>query len=156
MVSEEQMKTALRYIETAKREGGALAARRQSHAADSGGFYVEPTMFDQVAPDNTLAREEVFGPVLAVTRVQRAGRGVSASPTTPIYGLAAGLWTAGHRRSPTGRLARSAPVWSGSTAGTPATSRCRSAASSSRASVATAACTRLHKYADLKSVSITF
>src|SRR5262249_2189429 len=58
MVSEEQMKTALRYIETAKSEGGSLALGGNRMLEESGGFYVEPTVFDGVKPENTLAREE--------------------------------------------------------------------------------------------------
>jgi gamma-glutamyl-gamma-aminobutyraldehyde dehydrogenase len=92
MVSEEQMMTALRYIEIAKSEGGALTLGGRRVRADSGGFYVEPTIVDRVQPENTLAREEVFGPVLAVTRFKTADDAIRIANDTN-YGLAAGLWT---------------------------------------------------------------
>src|SRR6185312_6281828 len=68
MVSQEQMQTALHHIEKAKHEGSALTLGGNRTRVDSGGFYVEPTVFDRVNPETTLAREEVFGPVLAITR----------------------------------------------------------------------------------------
>lgn len=92
MASEEQMKTALRYIETAKREGGMLALGGNRTLIESGGFYVEPTVFDRIRPEATLAREEVFGPVLAVTRFTEADEAIRIANDT-TYGLAAGLWT---------------------------------------------------------------
>jgi gamma-glutamyl-gamma-aminobutyraldehyde dehydrogenase len=92
MASEEQMQTALRYIETAKREGGALALGGSRTRLDSGGFYVEPTVFDRVSPENTIAREEVFGPVLAVTHFNEPDDAIRIANDTS-YGLAAGLWT---------------------------------------------------------------
>jgi 4-(gamma-glutamylamino)butanal dehydrogenase len=92
MVSEEQMQTALRYIETAKQEGGALVLGGSRTRVDSGGFYVEPTVFDRVTPENTIAREEVFGPVLAVTRFKEPNDAIRIANDTS-YGLAAGLWT---------------------------------------------------------------
>ena len=92
MASEEQMQTALRYIETAKREGGALALGGSRTRLDSGGFYVEPTVFDRVLPENTIAREEVFGPVLAVTYFNEPDDAIRIANDTS-YGLAAGLWT---------------------------------------------------------------
>jgi 4-(gamma-glutamylamino)butanal dehydrogenase len=92
MVSESQMKTVLGYIDTAKTEGAALALGGNRVRADSGGFYVEPTVFDGVAPSATLAQEEVFGPVLAVTTFRGSQEALKIANDT-IFGLAAGLWT---------------------------------------------------------------
>ena len=92
MVSSEQMKTALRYIETAKREGASLALGGGQTRAESGGFYLTPTVFDQVAPTQTIAREEIFGPVLAITRFKTPDDAIRIANGT-VYGLAAGLWT---------------------------------------------------------------
>jgi gamma-glutamyl-gamma-aminobutyraldehyde dehydrogenase len=78
MVSAEQMQTALRYIETAKREGAELRLGGKQALADSGGFYVEPTVFNAVAPDATLSREEVFGPGARHHQIQDAGRRAAA------------------------------------------------------------------------------
>jgi acyl-CoA reductase-like NAD-dependent aldehyde dehydrogenase len=66
MVSERQMNTALDYIATADSQGARRVLGGQRVRQDSGGFYVEPTIFDRVEAGHTLAREEVFGPVLGV------------------------------------------------------------------------------------------
>lgn len=92
MVSQEQMKTALRYIDTAQKEGASLKLGGHQTRADTGGFYVEPTVFADVQPKHTLAREEVFGPVLAVTKFSNADDAFRMANDT-VYGLAAGLWT---------------------------------------------------------------
>lgn len=92
MVSEGQMNTVLGYIEGAKADGAklTLGGRRVRH--NSGGFYVEPTIFDGVAPSSTLAKEEVFGPVLAVTEFDTADEAFNIANDT-IFGLASGVWT---------------------------------------------------------------
>ena len=92
MVSAEQMQTALRYIETATSEGAGLRLGGKRARVDSGGFFVEPTVFDKVAPEAALAREEVFGPVLAVTSFSEPDEAIRLANDT-VYGLAAGLWT---------------------------------------------------------------
>lgn len=153
MVSEEQMKTALRYIETAKREGGSLALGGNRTRAESGGFYVEPTVFDSVTPENTLAREEVFGPVLAVTRFKEADDAIRIANDSN-YGLAAGLWTKditlAHRAA---REIRAGLVWINGWDSCDITMPFggfkQSGFGRDRSLHA------LHKYADLKSVSIT-
>ncbi len=92
MSSAEQMKTALSYIETGKREGAALALGGGQTRAETGGFYLAPTVFDQVAPTQTIAREDIFGPVLAITRFKTPEEAIRIANDT-VYGLAAGLWT---------------------------------------------------------------
>jgi gamma-glutamyl-gamma-aminobutyraldehyde dehydrogenase len=92
MVSAEQMQTALRYIEGASRDGAALRLGGKRARVDSGGFFVEPTVFDKVAPEAALTREEVFGPVLAVTSFNEPDEAIRLANGT-VYGLAAGLWT---------------------------------------------------------------
>lgn len=154
MVSEEQMKTALRYIETAKQEGGALALGGNRTRVSSGGFYVEPTVFDRVTPENTLAREEVFGPVLAVVRFKEPDDAIRIANDTN-YGLAAGLWTKdislAHRAA---REIRAGLVWVNGWDACDITMPFggfkQSGFGRDRSLHA------LHKYADLKSVSITF
>ncbi|MBS0235650.1 MAG: aldehyde dehydrogenase [Proteobacteria bacterium] len=153
MVSEEQMKTALRYIETAKREGGSLALGGKRTLEESGGFYVEPTVFDGILPENTLAREEVFGPVLAVTRFKEPDEAIGIANDTS-YGLAAGLWTKdvtlAHRAA---RELRAGLVWINGWDACDITMPFggfkQSGFGRDRSLHA------LHKYADLKSVSIT-
>ena len=92
IVSESQMNTVLGYIETAKKEGAGLALGGNRVRHNSGGFYVEPTVFEDVDPASTLAKEEVFGPVLAVTTFRTPDEALKIANDT-IFGLASGVWT---------------------------------------------------------------
>src|ERR1700674_1335238 len=66
IVSQEQMQTVLGYIEAGKKEGAKLVAGGNRVSVDGGkGFFIEPTIFGDVKNDMTIAREEIFGPVLA-------------------------------------------------------------------------------------------
>ncbi|MDT8991265.1 aldehyde dehydrogenase [Curvibacter sp. APW13] len=92
LVDRIQMDTVLRYIESGKSEGAKLVAGGEQALVESGGCYVQPTIFDGVKPSMTIAREEIFGPVLAVmsfTDVAEVVKEANAS----IYGLQAGVWT---------------------------------------------------------------
>ena len=60
--------------------------------AESGGYFVEPTIFDNVNNDMTIAREEIFGPVLSVITVKDADEAVKIANDTN-FGLAAALYT---------------------------------------------------------------
>ena len=67
IVSQEQMQTVLGYIEAGKREGAKLVAGGNRVSVNgSKGFFIEPTIFGDVKNDMKIAREEIFGPVLAV------------------------------------------------------------------------------------------
>jgi gamma-glutamyl-gamma-aminobutyraldehyde dehydrogenase len=111
MVSETQMKTALRYISKAREEGDALVLGGEQVLTDTGGFYIEPTIFDGLKPTSTLAREEVFGPVLGVMTFKDTAEALRIANDT-IYGLAAGLWTSDLDRGMTmARRLRAGLVW---------------------------------------------
>ena len=92
LVDRTQMESVMRYIETGKAEGARLLAGGEQALADTGGCYVQPTIFDGVRNDMTIAREEIFGPVLSVlsfTDIHDVVRQANQS----IYGLQAGVWT---------------------------------------------------------------
>ncbi len=89
-VSADQMDVILRYIDSGKREGARVVTGGERHG--SVGYFVKPTVFDQVEPGMTIAREEIFGPVLAVIAVQDADDAVAKANDT-MYGLAAAVWT---------------------------------------------------------------
>ena len=88
-----QMKTVLGYIASGKEEGARLLAGGTQARLESGGLYVEPTLFDGVDAGMRIAREEIFGPVLSVLAFNDLDEAVRQANATP-YGLAAAVWTA--------------------------------------------------------------
>jgi gamma-glutamyl-gamma-aminobutyraldehyde dehydrogenase/4-guanidinobutyraldehyde dehydrogenase/NAD-dependent aldehyde dehydrogenase len=88
-----QMKTVLGYIEDGKAAGARLLAGGCAARQDSGGLYIEPTLFDGVDAGMRIAREEIFGPVLSVLSFTDLDEAVRQANATP-YGLAAAVWTA--------------------------------------------------------------
>ncbi len=93
LVSEQQMQKVLTYIEKGSAEGAKLVAGGQRAAVGDGkGFFVQPTVFDGVRGDMTIAREEIFGPVLAAIEFADIDEVVRKANDNP-YGLAAAVWT---------------------------------------------------------------
>lgn len=92
LVEEGHMEKVLSYIEKANQEGASckLGGNRSEGRV---GYFVDPTIFDDVKPSMTIAREEIFGPVLSVLTFNGADEAIQMANDT-IYGLAAGLWTA--------------------------------------------------------------
>ena len=93
-----QMKTVLGYIASGKEEGARLLAGGAAARVESGGLYVEPTLFDGVDASMRIAREEIFGPVLSVLSFTDLDEAVRQANATP-YGLAAAVWTADMSRA---------------------------------------------------------
>jgi len=93
IVSERQMETVLGYIEKGKTEGAKLVAGgRRVDIGTGRGNFLAPTVFDDVRNDMTIAREEIFGPVLATIAFDDVEDAVRQANDTP-YGLAAAVWT---------------------------------------------------------------
>ncbi len=92
VVSKRQQQTVLGYIEKGKAEGAKLAAGGKSATVNGKGYFVEATVFDGVKPEMTIAREEIFGPVLAVLAFDDLEEGIRLANQS-MYGLAAGIWT---------------------------------------------------------------
>ena len=93
IVSQEQMQTVLGYIEAGKKDGATLAAGGNRVMIDGGkGFFIEPTIFADVKNDMTIAREEIFGPVLSVLTFDDIDEVIEQANNNP-YGLAAAVWT---------------------------------------------------------------
>ena len=93
IISEEQGKRILQYIETGKQEAALVTGgRRLRGGIYDGGCYIEPTIFDGVGRKARIAQEEIFGPVLAVQTFEDEEEAVAIANDSR-YGLAAGLWT---------------------------------------------------------------
>jgi gamma-glutamyl-gamma-aminobutyraldehyde dehydrogenase len=92
VATREQLATNMRFVDQAVSEGAILAAGGKRILEETGGFYMQPTIFTSVAPEMTLAREEVFGPVLAVTPFKDEADAVRLANATP-YGLSGAVWT---------------------------------------------------------------
>jgi acyl-CoA reductase-like NAD-dependent aldehyde dehydrogenase len=94
LISAEQLQRVLGYVERGRSEGAELVTggARARFRGEEIGYWIEPTVFTGVRPEHTIAREEIFGPVLAVMEFDDEDEAVSLANET-IYGLAAGIWT---------------------------------------------------------------
>ena len=92
LVSRRQQQRVLGYIDAGCREGAILRLGGRRARQTSGGFYVEPTMFDAVRPEMRIAREEIFEPVLAAIPFDSTAEAIAIANDS-IYGLAAAVWT---------------------------------------------------------------
>ncbi len=90
--SADQLKQDLGFVASALEEGATLRLGGEQVRKDSGGNYMEPTIFENVKPSMKLFREEVFGPVLAVTRFETEAEAVALANGTD-FGLASAVWT---------------------------------------------------------------
>ena len=109
IVDKIQLERVLSYIEAGRKDSKLLTGGERVNA-ESGGFYVEPTVFD-THHDAKIAREEIFGPVLSVITVNTIDEAVRIANDSD-YGLAAAVWTANltHAHEISRRL-RAGTVW---------------------------------------------
>lgn len=91
IVSETQLNRVLKYIETGRKENAEVVAGGK-RVDTMPGYYVEPTIFDKVKNDMTIAREEIFGPVLSILTFDDDDEAAHIANQTN-FGLAAALWT---------------------------------------------------------------
>ena len=94
LVDEKQYKSVLKAIETGKAEGAKLVCGGEPVAmtATDNGFFVSPTVFDDVQPEMYLAREEIFGPVLAIIPVDGFEQAIKVANSVE-YGLSSSIYT---------------------------------------------------------------
>jgi acyl-CoA reductase-like NAD-dependent aldehyde dehydrogenase len=91
--SRRQLENDLRYIDVAKKEGATLVAGGKRADIGTGkGYFLEATVFADVEPGMTIAREEIFGPVLAAIEFADVDEAI-ARANDSSYGLAAAVWT---------------------------------------------------------------
>ncbi|MFF8927175.1 aldehyde dehydrogenase [Streptomyces longwoodensis] len=82
----------LRYINQARSDGATIAAGGSQLHQDTGGYFVAPTVIDNVTPTMAVARDEIFGPVVAVLSFDSDEEAIALANDTD-YGLAATVWT---------------------------------------------------------------
>ncbi|MGD0938271.1 MAG: L-glutamate gamma-semialdehyde dehydrogenase [Terracidiphilus sp.] len=91
VVNKSALDSMLNHIETGKKEGRLIAGGR-APATKDGGYLLEPTVFEGIAPDSVLAQEEIFGPVLAVIKVPDFETGLRVANNTE-YGLTGSIYS---------------------------------------------------------------
>ncbi|HLL88896.1 MAG TPA: aldehyde dehydrogenase family protein [Tepidisphaeraceae bacterium] len=91
IINAQQYEKIMAYVDAGQR-GGATLCCGGKPLATPGGRFIAPTVFDHVPPESPLAREEVFGPVLAVVRFKDAAEAARLANDTE-YGLSASVWT---------------------------------------------------------------
>ena len=96
LIEKSHMDKVLKYIDQGKKEGAKLICGGNQILIDSGGFFVEPTIFDDVNPNMTIAKEEIFGPVLAIITFKSIEEGIALANDTE-YGLAASIFSASNK-----------------------------------------------------------
>ena len=92
MIERSHLDKVLGYIARGREEGARVAAGGDRILEASGGYYVAPTIFDGVSNDMTIAREEIFGPVLSTIPFDTEEEGIRLANETS-YGLAAAVYT---------------------------------------------------------------
>ncbi|HET7726356.1 MAG TPA: aldehyde dehydrogenase family protein [Candidatus Limnocylindrales bacterium] len=91
MVSRRQLDRVLGYVERGRAEGARLVLGGEPFA-EPGGLYMAPTIFDDVRPDMTIAREEIFGPVLSVIPFEDEAEALALANDSEL-GLGSAVWT---------------------------------------------------------------
>ncbi|HLO75974.1 MAG TPA: aldehyde dehydrogenase, partial [Magnetospirillum sp.] len=111
MVDRRHCERVMEFIAAGRAEGARLVTGGRCVTVNDRGHFILPTIFDDVTPDMTIAREEIFGPVLSVMTFENEAQAVRMANDSR-YGLAAGLWTSSldraHRVS---RALRAGLVW---------------------------------------------
>ena len=92
VVNEASLKSILGYIETGRKEG-KLVAGGSAVSTPEGGYFIQPTVFSEVPPDAVISQEEIFGPVLALIKVNNFEEGLRVANNTE-YGLTGAIYTA--------------------------------------------------------------
>jgi 4-guanidinobutyraldehyde dehydrogenase/NAD-dependent aldehyde dehydrogenase len=92
IVDETQMKRVLGYIDAGRADGATIRIGGRRVREDSGGYFIEPTVFEGVRPAMSIAREEIFGPVLSAITFRTVDEAIEIANDV-IYGLAAAVWT---------------------------------------------------------------
>jgi 1-pyrroline-5-carboxylate dehydrogenase len=91
VINQAALASMLEYIEAGKKEGRLVAGGHAPHTAE-GGYFLEPTVFADIAPDAVIAQEEIFGPVLAIIKTASFDEGLRVANNTE-YGLTGAVYS---------------------------------------------------------------
>jgi aldehyde dehydrogenase (NAD+) len=111
LVSEKQRENVARYVESGRKEGARLLTGGRPASVQGRGAFFEATVFDGVTPQMTIAREEIFGPVLATLTFRGEEEAATVGNST-IYGLAAAVWSRDVKKAlRTAKALKAGTVW---------------------------------------------
>ena len=111
IVDDRQLDRVLGYIDAGSAEGADLLLGGGRVLAETGGYFVPPTVFGDVSNEMTIAQEEIFGPVLSVLPFTDEAEAIAIANDT-VYGLAAAVWTDDiNRAHRAARALRAGVVW---------------------------------------------
>lgn len=91
LINKVQFDKVMNFIETGKKEGAKLVVGGKRHER-SGGYFVEPTIFTDVTDDMTIAKEEIFGPVMSILKFKTIDEVIERANNS-AYGLSSGVQT---------------------------------------------------------------
>jgi 1-pyrroline-5-carboxylate dehydrogenase len=91
VINKAALDSMLEYVAIGKQEGRLIAGGSAPQTTE-GGFYLEPTVFADIAPTARLAQEEIFGPVLAIIKVESYEEGLAVANNTE-FGLTGAIYT---------------------------------------------------------------
>jgi len=92
IVDEIQLKRVLGFVEAGRRDGAKLRFGGERVRTDSGGFFIEPAVFEDVRSNMKIAREEIFGPVLSTLTFKTVDEAIEIANDV-VYGLVSAVWT---------------------------------------------------------------
>ena len=122
LVTREHRDKVASYLDSGPAQGATLVADGRETAPDNGGFFLGVSLLDDVTPEMDAYRDEIFGPVLSVVRVEHVRRGAPAGERQPVRQRRRDLHARRRRRAAV-PVRRQRRAWSGSTCRSPCPSR---------------------------------